>query len=41
MNLKYGTYASKCDVTQNGNFVTMVVANDYAGIMEIVNAAIK
>ena len=32
---------NKCDVTQNGNYVTMVVANDYAGIMEIVNAAIK
>lgn len=32
---------NKCSVTQNGNYVTMVVASDYDGIMEIVNAAIK
>lgn len=47
----YSTYSSysseqvelvkKCKVTQEGNFVTMVVASDYDGIMEIVNAAIK
>lgn len=32
---------NKCSVTQSGNFVTLVVADDYDGIMEIVNAAIK
>ena len=32
---------NKCGVTQSGNYVTMVVADDYDGIMEIVNAAIK
>ena len=47
----YSTYSSysadqvelvkKCKVTQNGNFVTLVVASDYDGIMEIVNNAIK
>ena len=31
----------KCSVTQSGNYVTMVAADDYDGIMEIVNAAIK
>ncbi len=31
----------KCKVTQSGNYVTMVVASDYDGIMETVNAAIK
>lgn len=31
----------KCEVTQEGNFVTMVVADDYDGIMEVVNGAIK
>lgn len=44
----YSSYSSeqvelvkKCKVTQEGNFVTMVVASDYDGIMEVVNAAIK
>ncbi len=32
--------AEACEVTTSGNYVTMVVAEDYAGIMEIVNAAI-
>lgn len=31
----------KCGVTHEGNFVTLVVAENYDGIMEIVNAAIK
>lgn len=30
-----------CEVTTSGNYVTMVVAEDYSGIIEIVNAAIK
>ncbi len=44
----YSSYSSEhvelvkaCKVTQNGNFVTMVIAENYDGIMEIVNAAIK
>ena len=31
----------KCGVTQEGNYVTLVVASDYDGIMEIINKAIK
>ena len=30
-----------CEVTVSGNYVTMVVAEDYDGIMEIVNKAVK
>lgn len=30
-----------CGVTQSGNFVTLVVAENYDGIMEVVNAAVK
>lgn len=33
--------ANACEVTQNGNFVTMVVAENYADIMGIINAALK
>ncbi len=30
-----------CEVTQSGNYVTMVVADNYDGIMSIVNEAIQ
>lgn len=30
-----------CSVTVSGNYVTMIVAENYSGMMEIVNAAIK
>ncbi len=33
--------AKECEVTAVGNYVTMVVAENYSGIMEIVDAAIK
>ena len=33
--------AQACEVTQNGSFVTMIVAEDYDGMIKLVNNALK